>query len=245
LGCAVYAAHAQEERTLVWAEEFDTPTLLSDVWNIESGDGCPTLCGWGNNERQIYTATNHRIENGTLIIQAQKKDEQYTATRINTKGMRAFQYGRIETRIKLPQGKGLWPAFWLLGENIDTVGWPQCGEIDVMEYVGKKPGEIFTSLHTQSSFGNTINTKTITCPDIEDGFHTFAVDWSEEKIAFYVDHTLEYTYQPPYHTKENWPFDQPFYLLINLAIGGNFGGPEVDDTIFPQEYIIDYIRVYQ
>lgn len=245
MGCAVYAAHAQEERTLVWAEEFDTPTLLSDVWNLESGDGCPTLCGWGNNERQIYTATNHRIENGTLIIQAQKKGEQYTATRINTKGKRAFQYGRIETRIKLPQGKGLWPAFWLLGENIDTVGWPKCGEIDVMEYVGKKPGEIFTSLHTQSSFGNTVNTKTIICHDIEDGFHTFAVDWSEEKIAFYVDNTLEYNYQPPYHTKENWPFDQPFYLLINLAIGGNFGGPEVDDTIFPQEYIIDYIRVYQ
>lgn len=236
---------AQQERTLVWAEEFDAPTLDVSVWNFEMGDGCPSLCGWGNNERQIYTMSNHRIEEGMLRIEARKENEQYTSTRITTQGKKSFRYGRIETRVKIPRGKGLWPAFWLLGENITQVGWPQCGEIDVMEYVGKKPGEIFTSIHTQSSHGNTINTRTTPFEKIEEGFHTFAVDWDEEQLIFFVDQQPVYTYAPSNKNQDNWPFDQPFFLLINLAIGGNFGGPEVNDEIFPQTYAIDYIRVYQ
>lgn len=243
--CASVSSCQGQNQKLVWSEEFNGQELNQDIWNFELGDGCPKLCGWGNNERQIYTTTNHRFEDGKLIIRANKEEDRYTATRITTQGKKSFQYGRIEARVKLPQGEGLWPAFWLLGNNITEVGWPRCGEIDVMEYVGKKPGEIFTSLHTQSSFGNTINTETKYIEGIEEGYHIFEVDWQETQISFAVDGTKVYTYQPEVYNEETWPFNQPFFLLLNLAIGGNFGGPNVDDTIFPQDYYIDYIRVYQ
>lgn len=233
------------ERALVWEENFDGNLLNEEVWNFELGDGCPNLCGWGNNERQLYTKKNHKIENGHLIITAQKKDSMYSSTRITTKAKKEFQYGYIETRAKLPVGKGIWPAFWMLGSNISDVGWPMCGEIDILEYVGREPDMVFTSLHTKASHGNTINTKKTTIPTIEEGFHIYAVDWMKEKMDFYVDKKLVYTFSPKDKTVEVWPFDQPFYFILNVAIGGNFGGPEVDDTIFPQEFVIDYIRVYK
>ena len=234
-----------QERKLVWEEKFEGTELNEKVWNFELGDGCPDLCGWGNNERQFYTKKNHKIENGNLIIKAIKVDSIYTSTRITTRSKKEFQYGYIEARAILPIGKGIWPAFWMLGSNISEVGWPLCGEIDILEYVGKEPNMVFNSLHTKESHGNTLNTKKTKIENIEDGFHVYAVDWTSEKMDFYVDGNLLYTFNPIKHTTETWPFDQPFYFILNTAIGGNFGGPEVDDTIFPQEFIIDYIRVYQ
>ena len=142
-------------------------------------------------------------------------------------------------------GQGIWPAFWMLGSNISEVQWPLCGEIDLLEYVGREPGEIFTSLHTKASHGNTINTKKTKLPAIEDGYHIYAADWNKDQIEFFVDGESVYTFIPKNKTQAEWPFDQPFYLLLNLAVGGNFGGPEVDNSIFPQEFIIDYVRVYQ
>ena len=145
----------------------------------------------------------------------------------------------------MPIGKGLWPAFWMLGSNIDEVGWPLCGEIDILEYVGREPETIFTTLHTSDSHGNSKNTKKDKIPGIEEGFHIYGIDWSKDKIDFYVDNKLFYTFQPENKTVEVWPFDQPFYFLVNMAVGGHFGLQEIDDTVFPQEFIIDYIRVYQ
>ena len=240
----LYSLQAQE-RKLVWADEFDGNELNQDHWSLIVGDGCPQLCGWGNDELQVYTDQNHRIENGMLYIKAEREGEHYTSTRINTKGKKAFQYGRFEVRAKLAVGKGVWPAFWLLGTNIDQVGWPLCGEIDVLEYVGRSPQEIFTSLHTKAGHGDYASTKTSRIENIEKGFHTYTADWTKDQITFYVDGQKVYTFVPKDKSHEVWPFNQPFYLLVNLAVGGNFGGKEVDHTVFPQEFVIDYIRVYQ
>ena len=234
-----------QERSLVWSDEFNGTELNEKDWSFELGDGCPALCGWGNKERQIYTKRNHRLENGMLFIQARKENDRYTSMRISSKGKKEFQYGRFEIRAKLAVGEGVWPAFWLLGSNIDEVGWPLSGEIDVLEYVGRAPQEIFTTLHTQDKNGDFANTKTTHIPKIEEGFHVYAAEWDAESIAFFVDGVKVYTFAPKEKTAAIWPFDQPFYLLLNLAIGGHFGGPEVDDDIFPQEFIVDYIRVYQ
>jgi len=239
LGCK------SNEPTLIFSEEFDGEELNSAIWNFELGDGCPNLCGWGNNEPQIYTKDNHELKDGFLKIEAKNVNGTYTSTRITTKDKFEFQYGRIEARIKLPTGTGVWPAFWLLGSNIDEVGWPRCGEIDIMEYVGKEPGQVFNSLHTQSSHGNTVNTKKTATADIEEGFHIYTANWTNDEIEFLVDGESLYTYHPKTKNEDNWPFDQPFYMLLNLAIGGNFGGPEIDNSIFPQEYLVDYVRVYK
>lgn len=234
-----------QEKKLLWQENFDGSKLNEKVWSFDLGDGCPNLCGWGNAEKQIYTKKNHIVSNGHLIIEVRKEDNKYTSTRISTKEKKHFKYGYIETRVKLPQGKGVWPAFWMLGENISKVGWPTCGEIDILEYVGKEPKTIFTSLHTKASHGNTINSKKTIIKNVEDDFHIYAIDWSKEKIDFYIDSKLVYTFQPKEKTTQNWPFKQPFYFIVNLAIGGHFGGPEIDDAIFPQRYIIDYIKVFE
>ncbi len=238
LGLSLSISCNAQYQKLVWEENFNGDILNETIWNYELGDGCPNLCGWGNNELQLYTKTNHYIKDGKLIITAKKQDSVYTSTRITTKAKKEFQYGKIEFRAKLPIGKGLWSAFWMLGSNISDVGWPTCGEIDILEYIGKEPKTIFTSLHTKNSYGNTINTKKTIIDDIETGFHLYSINWTENKIDFFVDNELVYTFKPKEKTKEVCPFNLPFYFIINLAVGGNFGGPEVDDTIFPQEFII-------
>lgn len=232
------------ERKLVWEENFNGTELNESVWNFELGNGCPN-CGWGNNERQLYTKDNHKVENGNLVITAKKENNIYTSTRITTANKIEFQYGRIEARAKLPVGKGIWPAFWMLGSNISKVGWPKCGEIDILEYVGRDPHMVYTTLHTQDSHGNSINSKKTKIDTIEEGFHVYAVDWTKEKMDFLVDGTIVYTFNPNVKNENTWPFDQKFFILINMAIGGNFGGPDVDDSIFPQEYVVDYIKVFQ
>jgi beta-glucanase (GH16 family) len=235
----------ESKRKLVWEENFNDEKLNEKLWNFELGNGCPELCGWGNNEQQIYTNTNHQLKKGKLIIQAKKSASVYSSTKITTKGKKEFLYGRIEARAKLPLGKGIWPAFWMLGSNITEIKWPKCGEIDILEYVGKQPHTVYTSLHTEESHGNTVNTKVTTFPKIEEGFHIYAIDWTKDKIEFFVDNQSVYIYNPEIKNENNWPFDKPFYVIVNLAIGGNFGGPAIDDSIFPQEFIVDYIKVYQ
>ncbi|MBM6499942.1 MAG: glycoside hydrolase family 16 protein [Flavobacterium sp.] len=235
----------KNERRLVWEENFNGNALDTLSWNFELGNGCPNVCGWGNNERQIYTKDNHELKDGFLIINTKKEASSYTSTRITTAQKKEFQYGRIEARAKVPTGKGIWPAFWMLGSNIKTVGWPKCGEIDILEYVGKEPSTVFTTLHTEDSHGNSVNSRKTTIVGIEEGFHLYAIDWSEEKIDFFVDNKLVYSFYPKEKNEKTWPFDQKFFILLNVAVGGNFGGPEVDDTIFPQQFSIDYIKVYQ
>jgi len=235
----------QPKRKLVWEENFNGTTLDEKVWNYELGNGCPDNCGWGNNEKQLYTTKNHKLKDGKLIITINKEEDHYTSTRITTAGKKEFKYGRMEARIKLPVGKGIWPAFWMLGSNIGKVGWPQCGEIDIMEYVGRDPHQIYTTLHTQDSHGNSKNSKKTEIKNIEDGFHVYAIEWNKDKIEFFVDELSVYTFQPDGKNEAVWPFDQPFFFILNAAVGGNFGGPEVDNSIFPQQFVIDYVRVYQ
>jgi len=244
--CAVvtlaYSCSTQER--LVWEEDFNQQELDQTTWNFELGDGCPNLCGWGNKEVQVYTKDNHELKDGLLHIRIQKEDSVYTSTRITTEKKFEFQYGRIEMRAKLPKAKGLWFAFWMLGSNHREVGWPLCGEIDLLEYVGQDPGVIFNALHTADSHGDTVNTKKTFIEGIEDGFHVFEADWTSERITFFVDGTEVYQFAPNKRTEAVWPFDQPFYFVLNCAVGGNLGGAEIDDAALPDEFVVDYIRVF-
>ena len=239
-----FGVHAQK-RELVWSDEFNGDALDLTSWNFELGDGCPNLCGWGNNERQVYTKENHRLEDGKLIITAKKEGDLYTSTRITTQGKHEFQYGRMEARAKVAVGQGIWPAFWMLGSDIKEVGWPASGEIDILEYVGREEDMVYTTLHVPAGHGDSAFSKKTKFEDIEEGYHVYAAEWSPEQIEFFVDDQSVFVYNPEDKTKAVWPFDQPFYFILNLAIGGNFGGPEVDYSIFPQEYAIDYVRVYE
>jgi len=242
----IHLVNAQStKRKLVWQEDFKSAKLDESVWNFELGDGCPNICGWGNNEREHYTKENHTIANGNLVIEARKEGEKYTSTRITTKGKKEFKYGRIECRAKLPVGNGIWPAFWMLGANIEKVGWPKSGEIDILEYIGRDPHQVYTTLHTQDGHGDKGHGKRTEIADIETGFHVFAVDWNKDRMDFFVDEKLVFTYNPAVKNEDSWPYDQPFYILLNMAVGGNFGGPAVDDGIFPQSFVVDYIKVYQ
>lgn len=235
----------KSQESLIFFDDFSNSSIDLNYWNYELGDGCPELCGWGNLESQIYTKNNILIENNKLIIKATKEDQTYFSGRLNTKGKIEFQYGIVEVRAKLPKGKGVWPAIWMLGFDIDETPWPACGEIDIMEYVGKNPSEIHTTVHTSDSYGNSKNTKVINLKNIENGFHIYSIDWNANRINFLIDNNIVYRFSPDTKTDEIWPFDKPFYLILNLAIGGRFGGFEIDDSIFPQEFIIDYVKVYK
>lgn len=233
----------QSDAQVIFEESFDGDQLDESFWNYDLGDGCPNICGWGNNERQIYTKKNVALQDGKLIITATKNGDIYESGKITTKNKIEFQYGTVEVRAKLPQGHGLWPAIWMLGNDIDTNMWPGCGEIDIMEYVGKEPGVIHTTLHTADSYGNSINTERTVIKDIENGFHTYKTTWTQEAIEFYIDGVKVYSFSPSIKNEKTWPYDKPFYFILNLAIGGNFGGPEVDDSIFPEAFIVDYVKI--
>ena len=235
----------QNEAQVVFEESFDGDQLDLSSWNYDLGDGCPNLCGWGNNERQIYAEKNVILRDGHLVITATKNGNLYESGKITTKKKIEFQYGTVEVRAKLPKGHGLWPAIWMLGNDIDTNRWPGCGEIDMMEYVGKEPGVIHTTLHTPASYGSSVNTKRTVIDGIEDDFHIYKTEWTENAIEFYIDNKKVYSFSPQEKNAKTWPYDKPFYFILNLAIGGNFGGPEVDDSIFPQEFIIDYVKIYR
>lgn len=218
------------------------------IWTYDIGTGDN---GWGNNELQYYTnrPENVVVENGMLKITAIKEDFEgsgYTSARINTKGLYTKQYGRFEARIKLPWGQGLWPAFWLLGDNIDTVGWPFCGEIDIMENRGQEPTITTGSVHGPGySAGNAIFKKyELTNDRFDTDFHIFGIEWGPDYINYYVDDVL-YNQITPEDVTGEWVFDHPFFIIMNVAVGGSFVGSPDENTVFPQTMYVDYVRVYQ
>jgi len=234
--------------TITLQEEFDVAGAPNDsIWGYDEGTGNN---GWGNNELQHYTkrADNVVVEDGMLKITAIKEayeGSDYTSARILTKGKFAQQYGRFEARIKVPSGKGFWPAFWMLGANFDTVGWPYCGEIDIMENRGSEPTTIGGSLHGPGySGGNPVTKEYQLMSDrFDTGFHVFGVEWTEDYVNYYVDDVL-YNQITRDDVSGEWVFDQPFFIVLNLAVGGNHDGTPSEDTEFPQQMLVDYVRVY-
>jgi hypothetical protein len=228
---------------LVWSDEFDVDGAPnSSKWGYEIGTGSG---GWGNNELQYYTSRpeNAVVVGGILKIIAKKETymgSAYTSARLLSKNKYSFKYGRIEVRAKFPTGVGTWPAAWMLGDNISTVGWPACGETDIVEHLGRDLNKIYGTLHYPGRSGGNADGNTIIIPDATTAFHTYSVDWSATAIKIYVDSQL-------YHTVVNsaaLPFNQNFFILLNMAMGGNFGGA-IDPAFTNATFEIDYVRVYQ
>jgi len=240
---------------LTWSDEFNGPdgsTPDPSKWIPESGGS-----GWGNNELQYYTPRlqNVRQEKGNLVIEATKEkfaepdgvQRNYTSARLKTQGRFSQRYGRFEARIQIPSGQGVWPAFWMLGDDFSTVGWPACGEIDVMENVGSEPATIHGSLHGPGYSDVKPLTTAYALPrgHFTDGFHVFAVAWEPRVIRFYVDGKLYATKTPAdIPAGQRWVYDHPFFIILNLAVGGNMPGSPDDSTVFPQRMLVDYVRVY-
>jgi beta-glucanase (GH16 family) len=251
--CLVQSSFAQVE-TLVWSDEFNGTGVPDPAnWGYDLGSG-----GWGNNEVQTYTnsSQNARQENGFLIIEALKQGYTWTSARILTNNKHEFKYGRIVFRAKMPVGSGTWPALWLLGENFASKGWPGCGEIDVLEHVGKDPGWVQCATHTPSSYGGgSINFKKKFISTANSEFHTYQLNWTYEKLEFSIDSVLIYTYRPATRNTATWPFDKPFFLIMNLAMGGNMGSdPQyetggqkngIDPALNSARLEVDYVKVYQ
>lgn len=258
-GCDNSDAELFPQRTergwvVVWEDEFDgeareglDPTRW--VHDIGRGDN-----GWGNSELQYYTDRPQNASqtgDGFLAITANREEfsgADYTSARIKTQGVFSTTYGRVEARIKLPTGAGLWPAFWMLGEDITSVGWPTCGEIDIMEYRGQTPDVVHGSLHGPGYFAGDPLTGRYLLPSgrFDEDFHVFAVEWDPGRIAFYVDdhlyHLATSGQVPP---GGRWVFDDPFFIILNVAVGGNFVGPVGASTTFPQTMLVDYVRVFE
>ena len=237
---------------LVWSDEFDGATLNTSNWTFEMGDGCPNNCGWGNNELQYYREDNVSMVNGHLVITAKKQrfgGREYTSSRLITKGKRQFKFGRIDIRAALPEGQGLWPALWMLGSNIDAVGWPSCGEIDIMELTGNLPNRVVGTVHYGASVSQH---QYISAPkylsgndNFQDEFHVFSINWENNKIEFLVDDEIYHTITPASLNGASYPFNKNFFFIFNVAVGGNFPGNPDGTTPFPQSMIVDYIRVFQ
>jgi beta-glucanase (GH16 family) len=240
-------------RKLVWADEFEGNGLPdSTKWGYDVGGH-----GWGNNELQFYTEKklpNARQENGKLIIEAHRYalgQNRYTSARLVTKGKADFLYGRFEIRAKLPAGRGTWPAAWMLasGQHYGSDYWPDNGEIDIIEHVGFNPDSVFISVHTKA-YHHSIRTQKTTglaLPTAETDFHVYAIDWQKDKIEGFVDGKKYFSFlNDGKNDYKTWPFNQKFHLLLNMAVGGGWGGQKgVDDSIFPQRMEVDYVRVYQ
>jgi hypothetical protein len=234
--------------SLVWNDEFSTSTISND-WVFETGTGCPNLCGWGNNELQFYRRENAWIDEGVLVIEARKENHQgsvYTSTRMKTQGRQSFKYGRIDIRALLPKGQGIWPAIWMLGDNITTVGWPKCGEIDIMEMIGGQGREKTThgTIHWDNNGHNyTGGSYTLQQGTFADAYHVFSIIWDEQEIKWLLDDKLFHTINiTPNHMTE---FHEKFFFLFNIAVGGNWPGKPNESTVFPQQLKVDYIRVFQ
>ena len=236
--------------TLVWQDEFNAGQLGRD-WTYELGDGCPDLCGWGNNELQTYTdrPENLYFEGGKLVIEARKENvngASYTSSRIITKGAQAFQYGRIDLRAKLPYGQGIWPALWMLGSNIDQVSWPACGEIDIMELVGHEPEVVHGTVHwanetgARAQFGGSYR---LDEGIFWDEFHVFSIIWEENEIRWLVDDERYHSIDTS--SDELDEFRNDFFFIFNIAVGGDWPGSPDATTTFPQKMAVDYVRVFQ
>lgn len=251
LGFTVLTATAADPPgwKLVWSDEFDKP-------------GQPDPAKWGyekgmvrNNEKQFYTENrreNARIEDGRLIIEARKEAMdrgEFTSASVISKGHGDWTYGRIEVRAKLPAARGTWPAIWMLPDEHGKVPWPGCGEIDIMEHVGHDPGKIHGTLHSEvyNHIKGTQRSGKLMIPTCATEFHTYSMDWSADKIVMHVDGVVYATFtKTPGDRDAEWPFHKPFYLILNLAIGGAWGGQKgIDDAAFPQRMEVDFVRVYR
>lgn len=252
-----YVPKEKEGLKLLWSDEFDTDGLPNSLnWTYDVGDACnlPMGCGWGNNELQHYTNANlenARVEDGILIIEAHKKktgNRAYSSARLVSKQRQEFLYGRFEIRARVPSGLGTWSAIWMLPTDKTYGGWPTSGEIDIMEHVGYEPKVIFGTPHT-GAYNGMIGTQRggeVKIPDAETEFHVYRVDWSEDRIDWFVDDAHYHTFEKTSDDIKKWPFDKPFHFLMNLAVGGNWGGAKgVAEDIWPRRMEVDYVRVWQ
>ena len=253
-GCKKESGQKIEPRNwqLVWSDEFNGSAGMSPdstKWKFDIGNG-----GWGNEELETYTKDTSNAStdgNGNLAITAKANWvtdhwENITSARIKTIGLFEQSYGRFEARIKTPWGPGMWPAFWLLGSNVNSVAWPQCGEIDIMELRGQKPNIINGTVHGPGYSGGAGITKSFAFENtrFDVDFHLFAVEWGKDYIDFFVDNTL-YEEITPGNVTGNWVFDHPFYIILNVAVGGNYVGYPTSQTTFPQKMLVDYVKVYK
>lgn len=244
-------------KKLVWADEFNS--IDANVWTQEVGGD-----GHGNSEREYYTAGKNvsiqydpQAGSNVLVLEARKENTQnyncwygrceYTSARLNTRDKKSFRYGRIEARMKLPQTDGIWPAFWMLGNNLGQVGWPASGEIDIMEHIGKEPTAVHGTIHGPNYFGNSPFTQAYSIGEVVNAkYHVYAVEWDANSINWFVDGKKYYgVTKTQVQQRGNWVFDQGFFLLLNLAVGGNWPGNPTSGSSFPQRMYVDYIRVYQ
>ncbi len=236
--------------TLVWSDEFSITSLNLNTWNQEIGNGSS---GWGNNELEYYTNSlkNTFLSNGNLIIEARKENIsgfQYSSGRMTTKDKKQFKFGRIDIRAKLPVGKGIWPALWMLGANISSVGWPSCGEIDIMELIGTYPSRVTGTMHWKTSTGDATHkggNYNLSSNDFSQKFHVFSIIWEQDLIKWYVDDVLYVTNTIADVGTANYPFNADQFFIFNVAVGGNWPGPPDNSTTFPQRMFVDYVRVYQ
>ena len=241
---------AYDGYALVWNDEFNSDDINTDYWSFETGDGCPDLCGWGNNELQYYRKENAWTEEGVLVIEARNEafsGKQYTSTRMKSQDKKSFRYGRIDIRALLPKGQGIWPALWMLGNNISTAGWPSCGEIDIMELIGGTGNDntVHGTVHYDKDGSYVFHggKKTISNEIYAEKYHVFSIIWDETSITWHMDDMQYYSVDiTPQHMSE---FHQEFFFILNIAVGGNWPGDPDSTTIFPQQMKIDYIRVFQ
>ena len=238
---------------LVWEDNFDGNQLNTEFWNYDLGNGCPDLCGWGNNEPQIYTndESNVKVEDGFLKLIGQHNpggNPEYTSGKLTTKDKITSHSGRFEARIKMPVGQGMWPAFWLLPNDQVYGRWPLSGEIDITEMVGYEPGTTHGTIHYGGSWPfNQYTGESTNSPggNLNNQFHTYAVEWSETEIKWFFDGQLFSVRNTSNLGSFPWPFDQDYYVILNLALGGNWPGYPDASTVFPQELVVDYVRLYQ
>ncbi len=241
-----------EHWKLIWSDEFNYEGIPDPAkWSY---DTVGNAYGWGNRELQFYTAerdSNVFVDGKFLHIIAHNeffKGFNYTSARLSTKEKGDWLYGKVEVKAKVPGGKGVWPAIWMLPTDNAYGRWPHSGEIDIMEHVGYDPDSIFTTVHT-GAFNHNKNSQIGTgtfVPECEDNFYVYAIEWEEDRIDFFIDDNLVFTYTNSGNGSDEWPFDQRFYLILNVAVGGNWGGVHgVDDAIFPASMIVDYVRIYK
>lgn len=229
----------QPNYTLIWSDEFNGTSIDNTVWNMETGSLNV------NNEDEYYQTANATVANGNLVITAKREQVgnfPYTSARMNTLNKVSAQYGRIEARIKLPVGLGLWPAFWMMGTNLPSVSWPTCGEIDIMEHVNAN-NTIYGTMHWNSG-GHVQYGKTTDIVNPGD-YHIYAVDWDKNSIRWYVDNTLYVTADISNGINNTGAFQLPFFIILNLAVGGDFPGQNIDTSVFPASMYVDYVRVYK
>lgn len=239
-----YTAVAQTYN-LVWSDEFNGSSLSTSNWTHEIGSGCPNLCGWGNNELQYYRAENTTVSGGALRITARRENFgglQYTSSRIKTQGKRSWRYGRIEARMQVPMGQGFWPAFWMLGDNITSVGWPACGEIDIMEHINTQ-GVIHGTVHWQgpngyASYGGSISANPA-------NWNVYAIEWTSSFIRWFLNGALYHEINIQNSVNSTEEFHRNHFIIFNFAIGGNWPGFTVDNSRLPASLVVDWVRVYQ